>query len=92
VDFDLTKRVLAALETHGVHYAVFGAVALNLHGLARFTADLDLFVEPKAENVARLRAALKAAVDDPAIDEISTDDLKDRADAQALKDRFGLKD
>jgi len=75
VDFDLTKRVLAALETYGVHYAVFGAVALNLHGLARFTADLDLFIEPTAENVARLRAALKAAVDDPSIDDISTDDL-----------------
>jgi hypothetical protein len=75
VDFDLTKRVLAALEAHGVRYAVFGAVALNLHGLARFTADLDLFVEPTAENVERLRTALKAAVDDPAIDDISTDDL-----------------
>jgi predicted nucleotidyltransferase len=155
VDFDLTKRILAALETHGVRYAVFGAVALNLHGLARFTADLDLFVEPTAANVARLRAALKAALGDPAIDDISADDLlgdypavqynppdatfhidiltrlgdaftfadltvqrialddltvsvvtpqtlykmkrdtvrlKDKADAQALKERFGLKD
>lgn len=75
MDFDLTKRVLAALEQHGVRYAIFGAVALNLHGLARFTADLDLFIEPTAENVERLRTALKAAVDDPAIDQISTDDL-----------------
>jgi hypothetical protein len=75
MDFDTTKRVLAALEHHGVRYAIFGAVALNLHGLARFTADLDIFVEPTAENVERLRTALKAAVDDPAIDEISTDDL-----------------
>lgn len=75
MDFDLTKRVLAALEQHGVHYAVFGAVALNLHGLARFTADLDLFIEPTAENVARLRTALKSVVDDPTIDDISADDL-----------------
>ena len=75
MDFDLTKRVLAALEQHGVRYAVFGAVALNLHGLARFTADLDIFIEPTAENVERLRTALRSAVDDPAIDEISTDDL-----------------
>jgi len=75
MDYDITKRVLAALEQHGVRYAVFGAVALNLHGLARFTADLDIFIEPTAENVERLRAALKTAVDDPAIDEISTDDL-----------------
>ena len=75
MDFDTTKRVLAALEEQGVRYAVFGAVALNLHGLARFTADLDLFIEPTPENVARLRNALKAVVDDPAIDEISAEDL-----------------
>ncbi len=75
VDLDLTKRVLAALELHGVRYTIFGAVALNLHGLARFTAALDLFIEPTAENVERLRNALKTAVDDPTIDEISTEDL-----------------
>ncbi len=75
MDYDFTKRVLAALEQHQVHYAVFGAVALNLHGLARFTADLDIFVEPTAENIERLRTALKSVVDDPAIDEISADDL-----------------
>jgi predicted nucleotidyltransferase len=155
MDFDITKRVLAALEEHQVRYAVFGAVALNLHGLARFTADLDIFVEPTAENIERLRIALKAAIDDPTIDEIATADLlgdypavqynpphatfhidiltrlgdaytfadlkverialddlivtvvtpqtlyemkrdtirlKDKADAQALKQRFGLKD
>jgi Nucleotidyl transferase AbiEii toxin, Type IV TA system len=75
VDFDITKRVLSALERHGVRYAIFGAVALNLHGLARFTADLDLFIEPTPENVERLRAALKGVIDDPAIDEISAHDL-----------------
>ena len=75
MDYEVTKRVLAALEQYDVQYAVFGAVALNLHGLARFTADLDIFVEPTAENIERLRTALKSVVDDPAIDEISTDDL-----------------
>ena len=75
MDYDVTKRVLAAFERFGVRYAIFGAVALNLHGLARFTEDLDIFVEPTAENIERLRTALKTAVDDPSIDEISTDDL-----------------
>jgi hypothetical protein len=75
MDYDVTKRILAALEQYKVHYAVFGAVALNLHGLARFTADLDIFVEPTAENIERLRTALKSVDDDPAIDEISTEDL-----------------
>lgn len=30
VDYDATRAVLTALERHGVRYAVFGAVALNL--------------------------------------------------------------
>lgn len=54
MEFDLLKRVLAALEARGVRYAIFGAVALNLHGLARSTEDLDLFVEPEEANIDRL--------------------------------------
>ena len=51
------------------------AIALNLHGLARFTEDLDLFVAPKAENIERLKRALMAVFRDPAIDEITAADL-----------------
>ena len=41
VDFATFKQVLAAFEREGARYAIFGAAALNLHGLARFTEDLD---------------------------------------------------
>ncbi len=75
MDYDILIRVLTALEARGVHYAIFGAVALNLHGLARFTEDLDLFVAADRENIARLRAALHDTFDDPAIEEITADDL-----------------
>jgi predicted nucleotidyltransferase len=75
MDYDLTRRVLAALHQHGVVYKVFGAVALNLHGLARATEDLDIFVEPEVENIARLRAALHSVFEDPSIDEITAEDL-----------------
>jgi hypothetical protein len=75
VDYQSTKRVLAALEREGVQYAVFGAAALNLHGLARFTEDLDLFVAPSRDNIDRLKRALRSVFDDPHIDEISADDL-----------------
>jgi len=75
MDYDLTKRVLEALHRHGVAYKVFGAVALNLHGLARATEDLDIFIDPTAENIARLRDALRSVFDDPSIDEITADDL-----------------
>jgi hypothetical protein len=41
VDFATIKQVLSAFEREGVRYAIFGDAALNLHGLARFTEDLD---------------------------------------------------
>lgn len=75
MDYEATKRVLAALEREGVRYVVFGAAALNLHGLARFTEDLDLFVDPEPANVDALKRALRSVFDDPHVDEISSDDL-----------------
>ena len=67
MDFEVIKRLLVALEREQVRYAIFGAVAMNLHGLARFTEDLDLFVEPEAANIDRLRAALWSVIDDQEI-------------------------
>jgi hypothetical protein len=67
--------LLRALGEHGVRYAVIGAVALGLHGLARTTADVDLFIEASEENVERLKSALRSVYADPCIDEISAADL-----------------
>lgn len=75
MDLDLTKQVLTALERRGVRYAVFGAVALNIHGFVRATEDLDLFVAPGSENIAALKEALSDVFKDPAIAEISAEDL-----------------
>jgi hypothetical protein len=75
VEYEAVKRVLAALERERVRYVVFGAAALNLHGLARFTEDLDLFVAADAENVEALKRALRSVFDDPHIDEIAHADL-----------------
>lgn len=75
MDFDAIQRVLAAFERDGVRYAIFGATALNLHGLARSTEDLDIFIAPTRDNVERLRRALHSVFDDPNIDEITADDL-----------------
>ncbi len=75
MDYEATKNVLAALEREDVRYTVFGGVALNLHGLARATEDLDVFVAPEPENIERLRRALHSVFEDPHIDEIDTDDL-----------------
>ncbi len=75
MDYEQTRQVLAAFEREKVEYVIFGAVALNLQGLARATEDLDVFVAPKTENIDRLRVALKSVFDDPHIDEITARDL-----------------
>ncbi len=75
IDQDLLVDVFRALEAHHVEYAVFGAIALGLHGLARATADLDLFVRADPEQIERLKSALRDVYADPQIDEISPDDL-----------------
>lgn len=73
--FDDALRVIASLAEAGVEYVVIGGVAMNLHGLARATEDLDVFIRPDPANVERLRAALRAVWDDPSIDEITAEDL-----------------
>ena len=75
MDFDACKRVLAAFERQGVRYAIFGAAALNIHGLARFTEDLDVFIAPTADNIERLRRALQSVFNDPHIEDITAADL-----------------
>lgn len=67
--------VFRAFEREGVRYKVVGAVALNLIGLPRATDDLDIFVEPSVDNVDRMKRALKAVFHDPAIDEMSSEEL-----------------
>lgn len=73
--FDDALRVLAELNRAAVEYAVFGGMALNVHGLIRATEDLDIFLRPLAENIERLRSALRAVWNDPEIDGITAADL-----------------
>jgi hypothetical protein len=75
MDYDLTKRVLEALEREQVKYVVFGAVALALHGLPRATEDLDIFIAPDRDNIERLKSALRSVFDDPCIEDITAEDL-----------------
>ncbi len=75
LDEERLKRVFRALAEYEVEYAVFGAVALGLHGLARATGDLDLFIAPTASNVDNLKQALMSVFGDSNINEISSEDL-----------------
>ena len=76
MDRDEILRVLRAFEESGLEYVLIGATAMGFHGLVRATEDLDLFIRGTAENIERLRAALRASYpDDAHIEEITAADL-----------------
>ncbi len=72
---DRLPDLLRALNAEQVEYVLFGGQAVNLHGILRFTDDIDLFVSPAPVNVERLRRALRRVWTDPSIDEIRAEDL-----------------
>jgi hypothetical protein len=53
------RDLLRAFSAHQVRYLVVGAYAVAAHGHPRATKDLDVWVEPSAENAARVLAALR---------------------------------
>jgi len=72
---DRLPALLEALNAESVDYVLFGGQAVNLHGILRFTDDIDVFVSPTADNVARLHRALRRVWDDPAIEKMCADDV-----------------
>jgi len=75
VDRDELLRVLKAFEDRGLEYVLIGATALAMHGIVRATEDVDFFIRATADNVERLKQALRTVYDDPCIDEIRAQDL-----------------
>ncbi|MEX2535067.1 MAG: nucleotidyl transferase AbiEii/AbiGii toxin family protein [Trueperaceae bacterium] len=57
---------------------LIGGLTLNLHGLVRATEDVDLLLEASADNVERLKRALRSIYDDPEIKHIEAVDLADK--------------
>jgi hypothetical protein len=52
------KAVARELEAAGAEYALVGGYALAAHGFSRFTEDIDLLVNPSADNARRWIVAL----------------------------------
>ena len=52
--------LFAALNAEDVEYAVVGGVAVNAHGYARATQDLDVYIRPTVENATATFRALIA--------------------------------
>jgi len=75
MDREEVMRVLRAFEAAGLEYVLIGAAAMGFHDLVRVTEDVDLFIRATPENVEKLKVALRAAYDDPKVNEISSADL-----------------
>ena len=69
------RALFGALRDENVEYILVGALAMDVLGIGRLTEDIDLFVRPTAENIDRLRRALRRVWQDPSIDEITAADL-----------------
>jgi hypothetical protein len=52
------NEFLRALKRHGVRFLLVGAHALAAHGRPRYTADLDILVDPTPANARRVSAAI----------------------------------
>jgi hypothetical protein len=52
------EGLLRSLNAHSARYVIIGATAFPVHGYARATLDLDIFIEPTEENARRVRGAL----------------------------------
>ncbi len=72
---DRLRELLEALALENVEYVLVGGQAMNLHGILRFTEDIDLFVVTTEDNISRLKRAFKRIWDDQSIDEINAADL-----------------
>ena len=79
------KRLAVLLEQAGVDYALVGGYALAAHGLNRFTEDVDLLVNPSAENSRRWILALSQLPDG------ATRELEHETDVFANDRRYAIR-
>ncbi|HUI07090.1 MAG TPA: nucleotidyltransferase [Verrucomicrobiae bacterium] len=69
-------QVCFLLQRHHVNYVLVGARACAFYGLVRSTQDVDLLIEPSAENMQRVIDAL-SELPDHAARELTVKDLEE---------------
>lgn len=67
-------RICRALNEAGARYLLIGGFAVIARGGARTTKDIDLLVDASADNVARVKQALRI-LEDHAVDEVADTDV-----------------
>jgi len=55
-----TESLLKSLKEHKVDFVIIGATAFPVHGYARATLDIDIFIRPTESNAEKTWRALKA--------------------------------
>lgn len=78
------------LEAEGVEYALVGGYALALQGIVRLTEDVDILVEPTAENAARWVRALSKLPDGAARELAGDQTLHEEPYAIRINDEFTI--
>jgi predicted nucleotidyltransferase len=68
-----TEKLLKLLKEYRVDFVIIGATAFPVHGYARATLDIDIFIKPTKVNAERTHQALKAFGYD--VTDISVEDL-----------------
>jgi len=68
-----TESLLRFLNARKARYVVIGAAAFPVHGYARATLDVDLFIDASEENARRVRDALSDFGHD--VTDLTIDDL-----------------
>ena len=54
-----TEGLLKSLKEHKVKFVIIGATAFPVHGYARATLDIDIFIRPTEDNAIRTLSALR---------------------------------
>jgi acylphosphatase len=76
MDWERVLKFFEALHHNRVQYVLVGAVGMTVQGVVRASRDVDIFVRPEADNVARLRAALQQVFpEDANLEQITAKDL-----------------
>ncbi|MBN2497321.1 MAG: hypothetical protein JXR96_22195 [Deltaproteobacteria bacterium] len=52
------EDMLALLQKHRARYLIVGGLAFTYHALPRYTKDMDLWIDPRRQNVIRANRAL----------------------------------
>lgn len=50
IEDEFSINFLSAMQLHKVRYMLIGGVAVNFHGVNRFTQDMDIWLAPTNEN------------------------------------------